>query len=128
LNQLMEDLLKHRDIQIAKQISDRARSVGVVVSEGDAGRLAVLGNGLIFTDQLARQSQGGDPVTFDLLNATIDWLRDRPTVVSGVEAKKYKEWTFPIGSDEMRGLYLPLVFTMLLIAGAGAGVWVIRRK
>jgi hypothetical protein len=128
LNQLEADLVAHREIQMAKQLTNGARPVAVVVSEGEVGRMAVIGNGLIFSDQLARQFQGGDPVTFDLLNATIDWLRDRPTVAPGVEAKKYKEWTFPIGSDEMRGLYLPLVFMMLVISGAGAGIWVIRRK
>ena len=125
LNKVVHDLQEFQDVRIAKQLSNGRRPVAVVVSEGAIGRVAVIGNGLLFTDALARQNQDSDPITFDLLNATIDWLRDRPTVAVGVEAKKYKEYTFPLGADAMRGLWLPLAFTMLLVVGAGAGVRVL---
>lgn len=127
VNQVMLQLRDSAEVRKAKQLSENPRPVAVVVSEGEGGRVAVIGNGLIFSDQLVRQGQG-DPITFDLINATIDWLRDRPTVATGIEAKKYREWTFPIGADELRGMYLPLILVVLVVVGAGAGVWVIRRK
>jgi hypothetical protein len=129
LNRLISELNDSQAARVAKQLTDRRRSVAVVVSEGEVGRVAVFGNGLLFSDQISRQSRsGGDPITFDLLNATIDWLRDRPTVASGVEAKKYVEYSFPLAADETRGLWLPLALALLIVGGAGAGVWVIRRK
>jgi hypothetical protein len=122
-NQVWEEIR----VRPAKGRRSNPVSVGVVVSESASGRAAVFGNGLIFSDAVVHPGQC-DPPSFDLLSATVDWLRDRPTLGIGVEAKKYKEFAFPIASDETRGLWLPLALTMLVVAGAGAGVWVVRRK
>ena len=118
----------------------RHRTVGVVVSEGGGmpgmpggsatGRIAVYGNGLMVSDAYASQFQSESPVTFDLIGVTIDWLRDRPPVPTGVVSKTYTTYIFPNPKtvDTTRLLYFPLGLGLLLVAGLGAGVWVIRRK
>lgn len=146
VNQVMRDF-QRPEVRAAKQLSEQPRVVAVVVSETlpdpqdvpgqppppgrdrrETGRLAVFGDGLLFSDQVAEQNPGGDPVTFDLLSATVDWLRDRPSLGIGAEAKKYKTYTFPVTADDTRTLWLPFLFSMLLVGGAGAGVWMIRRR
>lgn len=109
----------------------RPRLVGVVVSEAGAGRVAVFGNGLMASTALARAyADAGGPPAFDLIGATMDWLRDRPPVPSGVSSKTYETYAVPNPKtiDQMRLLYLPLGLAMLAVAGLGLGVWVTRRR
>jgi hypothetical protein len=112
-----------------KQYTDRTRVVGVTVADSSAAaRLAVYGSGLIASDDWARETRGTAPVEFDLIGVTIDWLRDRPPVPTGVLAKTYTSYTFPPKVDTGRILWFPLGLAVLVVAGLGAGVWVIRRK
>jgi len=124
-NQTVAQLNSSVAVQKAKQLTDMPRSVAAVSSEGDVGRVAVIGNGRMVSDAFAVESDA--PITFDLVGGVIDWLRDRPTI-SQIENKKYKEYTFPAVSDETRILWLPLAIGLLAVGGLGAGVWVIRRK
>ena len=108
----------------------RFRTVGVVVSEGTIARAAVYGDGEIFTNRVAEAFGGESPLSFDLLGATIDWLRDRPPVPSGVLSKTYSVYVLPNAKtlDSGRLRYLPLWFTILGIGGLGVGVWLSRRQ
>lgn len=136
LERAISELQERRDVQRAKELSEGARTVAQFVTEeapptGErrepTGRVMVIGNGVMFSDAFGGQD-GRDPVTFDLLSATIDWFRDRPSLGIGVEAKKYKTFMFPATADDTRGLWFPLLFTLIVVGGAGAGVWVVRRK
>ena len=128
LNRIFAEFRANPQLMRVKEMSDDSRPVGVVVSEGDAGRIAVFGSGLIVSDRIARQAQGSDPITFDLVGGTVDWLRDRPPLTIGVETKRYKEFHFPPKSDETRGLWLPLLIVVMAVAGLGTSIWVIRRR
>ena len=126
LNQIINDLNNSGQVQQAKRFSDDPRPVGVVVTEGEAGRLVVVGNGLFVSDGYAQQA-GGEPPGFDFVGGSVDWLRDRPPLAISVEAKKYKEFTFPATTDETRGLWLPLIFALTAIGGLGVSMWMVRR-
>lgn len=135
-NQVIQDLNDNEAARVRKNLTDRPRSVGVVVSEagsphggpGGSGRLLVVGNATVFSDDAV--ARGRTPPTFDLMSVAIDWLRDRPVLATGVESKVYREYQppEPAAVDATRLLYLPLGLGMLLVVGLGAGVWVIRRK
>lgn len=116
-------------VRAAKGYLESPRPVGVAVSEGESGRVAVIGNGLIVSDAFARQGREvTDPIAFDLVGGTVDWLRDRPALAIGVESKKYKTFALPPTADETRGLWFPLLFALMVVTGMGASVWVIRRR
>jgi hypothetical protein len=108
-----------------------SKTVGAVSAEsgpGGAARVAVYGSSDIASDSWASRTSGTAPVEFDLIGVTIDWLRDRPPVPTGVTAKTYTSYTFPPKVDTGRILWFPLGLAVLIVAGLGAGVWVIRRK
>lgn len=126
LNQIINELNNNPAVRRAKQFSDDPRPVGVAVSEGEAGRLVVVGNGIFVSDGYAQQA-GGEPPGFDLVGGSIDWLRDRPPLTVQVENKKYVEFKFPATTDENRGLFLPLLLSVAVVAGLGVGVWMVRR-
>ena len=119
-------------LQRAKEVTEDGRPLAAVVSEGGSARAAVFGSSDFVSDFSVRTiSPDGTPLTFVLIGATIDWIRERPPVAAvGIEAKKYREYTFPepAGVDTTRLLYLPLALGFLAVAGLGAGVWVVRRR
>lgn len=124
------NLLQRSEVLRAqKQFSDNPRSVMVAVAEGGTGRVVVIGNGLAFADNIGRKL-GTGTTGYDLVGASIDWLRDRPPIPGGVESKTYVEYNFPepVAVDYTRLLYLPIMIAILTVAGLGAGVWVVRRK
>lgn len=115
----------------------RARTVAVVVSEPAMGRdsqpvarVAVFGNGIMVSNEYARLVAPESPPAFDLIGATIDWLRDRPPVPSGVQSKTYSVYQLPSPKtiDSARLRYLPLWLTLICVGGLGLGVWVMRRQ
>ena len=91
----------------------------------------MFGNSVFVTDELARQTKR-NPISFDLIGVTVDWLRGKESsaVVAGIEAKKYTEYSFPAPAtvDFTRLVWLPLGLALLAVVGLGAGVWVIRRR
>jgi len=122
------------EVHRQKQLTRASKPVAVIVSEGGrggAGRAAVFGNSLFVTDEFARQLKR-NPISFDLIGVTVDWLRGKQAsaVVAGIEAKKYTEYTFPAPAavDFTRLIWLPLGLALLTVIGLGAGVWVIRRR
>jgi hypothetical protein len=122
-NRTLEELNQSQQARIAKAYGDAPRSVGVAVADGDAGRLVVIGNSNMVIDAAA-----GDPSGFDLVGASVDWLRDRPALSFDVQSKKYQEFRFPATADENRGLWLPLVIGVVAVLGLGSAVWVVRRR
>ncbi len=107
-----------------------SRPVGVVVSEGATARAAVYGNGLMVCDALAGQFGGETPPAFDLVGATVDWLRDRPPVPRDIESKAYAVYALPGAKtiDTTRLKYLPVALGLIVIVSLGLGMWVIRRQ
>ena len=89
-----------------------------------AARMLVMGNSLIFSDRLA-ESARSTPISFDMISAAIDWLRDKPVLASSIDSKAYKEYQppEPAAIDDTRLKYLPLGLAMLVVAGLGSGVW-----
>jgi hypothetical protein len=133
LDRIINEFRTNPSVQVTKQLTESPRSVGVVVSEGEpgreSGRVAVFGNGLIVSDAMVRQGRGeADPITYELMGGTIDWLRDRPALNIGIESKKYKTVTLPPSADQTRGLWFPLLFALLVVTGFGASVWIVRRR
>lgn len=131
--QMMAELQRNARL---KQLSESPRPVMAVVSEADAApgasggtaRLAVIGSGMIGSNAWASRVRGTAPVEFDLIGATVDWLRDRPPVPAGITTKTYTAYAFPAKVDSTRLLWLPLGLAVLTVVALGTGVWVIRRK
>ena len=129
MNRIINGLNSSPAARAAKQFTDGPRPVAVVVAEGEFGRAAVFGNGLLMSDAASGGGRGeSDPITFDLVGGTIDWLRDRPALAIGVESKKYKTFSLPPSADATRGLWFPLLFSLLIVTGLGASVWMVRRR
>jgi hypothetical protein len=122
-------------LRVQKQMTTNPRSLMVAVQEsGGAGRVVVMGNAMLVSDEVA-QSAGGRsstdvPITFDLVGVSVDWLRDRPPLPAGVQNKVYVEYSVPdpVALNNTRLLYLPLGLGMVIVLGLGAGVWAVRRR
>src|SRR5262249_61924913 len=102
-----------------------ARRVG-----GSAGGVCVATT-VIIGEGPGASRRGGPPRFPSALGGVgLDWRRARPPIPMGIADKPYVEYLFPdpVGLDTTRLLYLPLGIGLLLVAGLGAGVWVIRRK
>jgi hypothetical protein len=136
LEKVLTDLENNEAVQSRKLLSTKPRSLGVVVTEsggsphggpGGAGRLVVIGNSSLFSDRVAERTKSAP---LDMIGIAVDWLRDRPPLVTEAESKKYKEYQPPEPAtiDTTRLVYLPLGLALLLVTGLGAGVWMIRRK
>jgi hypothetical protein len=121
-----------RQDAVRKRLTEH-KTIGVVSGEPGQrneflGRVAVYGSSDIASDSWASRTRGTVPVEFDLIGVTIDWLRERQPVPTGVTSKAYTAYTFPPKVDNTRLLWLPLGLAFLTVLGFGAGVWVIRRK
>ncbi|MBP3957282.1 Gldg family protein [Gemmata sp. G18] len=127
---LADEFPANPNVRPANAVAVRRRTVGVVVAEGGNGRVAVYGNGLMVCDALAGQFGAESPPAFDLLGATIDWLRDRPPVPQGVESKAYAVYALPGAKtiDGTRLKYMPVIFGLIVVVSLGLGTWVIRRQ
>lgn len=112
-------------------LSKGSRWLAVFVSEGETARVAVFGNGWFVSDDASGHANrmGNEVATIwlDLMGSTLDWIRDRPTVV-GVTEKPYTTYSLKPGYDDLRMVWVPLSLSLLVVLGIGAGVWVIRRK
>mgnify|MGYP001071337618 CR=1 FL=1 len=128
----LEEILTSERVQEQVRLSRSPRPVAVTVTEGATPRLVAFGTGLVFSDRVAQQIRGSNPVTFDLLGVSVDWLRERQTSLAAVniEAKKYTEYRIPSPSNLnfTRLMWLPLGLGLLSVIGMGAGVWVVRRR
>lgn len=140
-----QDLVESDVLIQRKSASDRPRTVAAAVAEGGAPpnpmnphggggpqvpRLVVYANATMFSNAAPQVRGGGTPPSYELLSASIDWLRDRPPIAPGVDTKVYTTYTFPAAEtlNETRLIWLPLGLALFGVAGLGAGVWVIRRK
>ena len=120
------------ELQAKSQMSTDPRGLALFVSEGETARVAVFGCGWFISDDASGRASGmsrGQAVTLwlDLMGATLDWVRDRPTV-GIVSEKAYTTYTLKPGYDSLRMLWVPLALAVLAVGACGAGVWVVRRK
>lgn len=122
-----KELQSNPAVRVSKQLTDDPRPVAVAVSEsqGDVGRIVVVGNSYFVSDDLATKA-GGEPPGFDLVSGSVDWLRDRPLGIE-VKPKTYVDFKWPPTTDENRGLFLPLLLAVTVVAGLGICVWLVRR-
>ncbi|MBA4063250.1 MAG: hypothetical protein C0501_05975 [Isosphaera sp.] len=129
--EVIRELRQSEPAREAKQARDVGRALAVVVSEGQTPRAAVVGSAELGSDEAAKESPPDSaPFSFDLLGATIDWARERPSVAAvDLKAKQYQQYKFPdpAAVDTTRLLYLPLGLGLLAVVGLGLGVWVVRR-
>ena len=111
------------------QAHKRPRHLAVFVSEGGTARVAVFGCGWFVSDDASGRLAQNQSTTLwlDLMGATLDWIRDRPTV-GMVSEKPYTTYTLKPGYDSFRMLWVPLVLAVVSVGAFGAGVWVVRRK
>lgn len=121
------EFLESEALQRAKRLTNRAIPVGVFASEGSTSRVAAIGNSLIFSDSAA-EGDPGTPQFFEIMSATIDWLRERPTLSTNLTGKTYDYFRINAGLDTTRLQWLPLAFAVFAIVGVGAGVWASRRR
>ena len=133
LSPTMQALNNSEAARVQKQFSAAPRPLMVAVTEpGGTGRVVVIGNAFIVSDDAAQmlRSQSDSPPTFNLVGVSIDWLRDRPPLPSGVENKVYKDFNVPdpVAINNTRLLYLPLGLGMAIVIGLGVGVWAVRRR
>jgi hypothetical protein len=128
----LEQIIANEKIQEQVGLSSSPRSVATTVTEGATPRVVAIGSAYVFSDRVAQQSRASNPVTFDLIGVSVDWLRERETSLAAVniEAKKYTEYKIPPPSslNFSRLLWLPLGLGLLTVVGMGVGVWVVRRR
>ncbi|MBN9518010.1 Gldg family protein [bacterium] len=143
--QAYQELIESETLIRAKAATERGRWVAVASAEGGtppnpmnphaAGgeqkpRLVVYANASMFSNAAPPVRGGGTPPSYELMSASIDWLRERPVIAAEIEAKPYTVYNFPAAEslNETRLIWLPLGLALFAVAGLGAGVWVIRRK
>ena len=85
------------------------------------------GSGDAFADPQQRGGADKTAVNPELLAATVNWLRDRPTAAN-VTGKEVAEFKPNRQLDGYTGLLLPVLGTLIATAALGLGVWVYRRK
>jgi hypothetical protein len=109
-----------------KGFTQAERLLGVAVSEGGVGRVVAYGSGDAFADPPPRSAPklATNP---ELLAATVNWLRDRPTAAN-ITGKEVAEFRPNKQLDGYKGLLLPVFGTLIATAAVGLGVWVYRRK
>jgi hypothetical protein len=112
-------------LRAAKKLSTEPRPVAVSVPDGTKPQALIFGSGLIFSDQYMRQLGVESPI--DLFAALIDTLRERPAVAS-LATKTYGTYTPPPEEKFTQMFWLPVLLIPLVVAAAGVGVWVVRRK
>jgi hypothetical protein len=109
-----------------KKAKQGARLLAVAATDGGVGRVVVYGSGDAFADPPQGQARKL-AVNPELLAATVNWLRDRPTA-SNITGKEVAEFKPNRSLDGYKGLLLPVVGTMIAVVALGLGVWVYRRK
>jgi hypothetical protein len=108
------------------RVSQEARSLAVVVKEGDVSRAVVVGCGELFVD---RPDRGGGDTSFpaELFANAVDWLRDRPAVAN-IANKTYGRYNVKPDPGFVRGTLVPVGLVLFAVLALGTGVWVTRRK
>jgi len=112
------------EVRAAKNASDTPQPVAVTVTDGTSPRAVVIGNGAWSptTGPAPRR-----PAGFNLVAASIDWLRERPAV--GVTTKAVRRLPVQPGGRQHPGCWCSRSgWAVLTILGLGIGVWVIRRQ
>jgi hypothetical protein len=107
-------------------------SIGAAVQEGTTPRLVVLGNARGFNDEYLTRARSD--MSLELASTCVNWLRERsnlgakPSDQVKTERKTYKLEMDQRAAGFNRLRFLPPCLAVLMIAGMGAGVWLIRRR
>jgi hypothetical protein len=104
-------------------LSAEPRPLAVAVTEAKVPRVVVFASGVAFADDTNPRK---GPPRVDLIAASLDWLRDRPSVAAA--NKTYARYTLPKSATATRLVWLPVGLTLAVIVVAGLGVWVVRRR
>ena len=140
LQTVLNELQTSAEVRRRKEFSAQERPLAALVSENPPPsppgqppaapipRLAVFGAGEFVSDAVARRSGPDTHPNIELIGATADWLRERPTVGVAIGTKTYTTYKLSPMADDTRLVLLPLGLAILIVVGLGAGVWVIRRS
>jgi hypothetical protein len=120
------DRTKAREAIQHKQAIQEPRPLAASASDAGVGRVVVYGSGDAFADTSGPSSRKY-AVNPEMLAATVNWLRERPTAanITGKEVTEYQANKSMSGSQ---ALLLPVFGTLIATVVLGLGVWVYRRK
>jgi hypothetical protein len=112
--------------------SNEEVSIGAAVQEGTTPRLVVLGNARAFNDEYLTRARSD--MSLELASTCVNWLRERSNLgAKPSDQVKTERKTYKLEMDQRtagfnRLRFLPPCLAVLMIAGMGAGVWLIRRR
>ena len=104
-----------------------ARGLAAISLDGDTGRVAVFGSGEAFADARDRNAEGFATANREMLAATVNWLRDRPTAAN-IVGREVAEYRPNKQMSITTALFVPLFGTVAGVIALGLGVWMARRK
>jgi hypothetical protein len=139
------DLIRRDQVnEIKKKLSQEPLPVAVTVAESSGGpdphapfmppppggeqkpRMVVFGDATIACNQF--MAEDSNLRTYDLLQSTFGWLRERPGRI-GIQPKKQDTYELnAAGVNFGRMIWLPGLLMFVGIVGLGTGVWVVRRR
>jgi ABC-type uncharacterized transport system len=139
---LLQAMRQDRQV-LLKKLSPKPLSVAVTVTESkpdllppghprpaqnQTPRLVVFGDATWVSNELMGESDFTLLHT-DLMTSCLSWLRERPTLGVGPEAKERGEYTLGITDHEVSRLkWLPTFLMLIGVVALGGGVWVVRRR
>jgi hypothetical protein len=134
LSQGFEALVRSKGWEEGKNppASNEEVSIGAAVQEGTTPRLVVLGNARAFNDEYLTRARSD--MSLELASTCVNWLRERSNLgAKPSDQVKTERKTYKLEMDQRtagfnRLRFLPPCLAVLMIAGMGAGVWLIRRR
>jgi hypothetical protein len=127
-DQMMESTPAGEVLRKAKKLGPGGRVVGMGAIEANSrkAKLAVLGCGQFFADDMHPGFKMKTDLPGQTLTVLLDWVRDRPAV--GTLPRPYETYKPKTKLDSARLYFFPLGLAILAIGGLGGAVWIIRRR
>jgi hypothetical protein len=127
----VEALSDRRDnpLKKEKRYGNQMIPVGALVSEPGQPprpRVAVLGISDFISEEGLAMS-GNRQGSVQLVVGLLDWLRERPSGI-GIAPRAQQRFHLSPNADGSRLIWMPLGLTLIVIVGAGIGIWLIRRS
>jgi hypothetical protein len=113
--------------QLGKRIVPSNDPIPVAVAVKDARvdqpHMVVCGN-----MEFATLSRGADPIYYDFVANSLQWLRGRVTTL-GEQPLKSNRFTLNVAKlNQSRMVFLPPFLITICIIGLGVGIWLVRRR
>jgi hypothetical protein len=121
--------LAKQPLPIAVMVSESSRPMPGTAPSPEKPKLVVFGDATFVSNALGGRAGEAFSIMFDLFASSLDWLRERPTNI-GIEPRVAQ--TFELNPDallkETQLKFLPLLVSVVGVAGLGLGVWLVRRQ